>query len=34
MSNTAIFTFVDISTDGYFVALNASNVCDMTFNKH
>ena len=31
---TAIFTFVNISTDGYYVALNASNVRYSTFNKH
>ena len=31
---TAIFTFVDISTDGYYVALNALNVGYLTFNGH
>ena len=31
---TAIFTFVDISTDGYYVALNSSNVRFLTFNDH
>ena len=31
---TAIFTFVNISTDGYYVALDASNVRCLTFNKH
>ena len=29
---TAIFTYVDISTDGYYV--DASNVRNLTFNKH
>ena len=31
---TAIFTFVDLSTDGYYVALNASNVGHLTINGH
>ena len=31
---TAISTFVDINTDGYYVALNASNVRCLTFNDH
>ena len=31
---TAIFYFVDISTDGYYVAVNSSNVRYLTFNNH
>ena len=31
---TAKFTFVDISTDGYYAALNDSNVRYLTFNGH
>ena len=30
----AIFSFIDISTDGYYAALNASNVRHLTFNGH
>ena len=30
----AIFNFIDIGTDGYYVALNASNVRYLTFNGH
>ena len=31
---TAIFTFIDIITDGYYVALSASNVRYLTFIGH
>ena len=31
---TAKFAFVDISTDGYYVALNASNVQYLSFDGH
>ena len=31
---TAIFTLVDISTDGFYVALNALNVRYLTLNDH
>ena len=31
---TAMFTYLDISADGYYVALDASNVRYLTFNKH
>ena len=34
MQTTAIFIFIDISTDGFYVALNASNVRYLTFNVH
>ena len=31
---TATFTFIDISADGYYVALNASNVRYLNLNDH
>ena len=34
MSNGAIFPFINISTEGYYVALNASMVRYLTFNGH
>ena len=34
MSNYCNIYFVDISTDGYYVAVNASNVRYLTFNEH
>ena len=34
MSITAIFAFVDISTDGCYVALDTSNKRYLTFNDH
>ena len=34
MSIIAIFTFVDISTDGCYAAVNASNIRYFTFNDH
>ena len=32
--NTAIYSSINISTDGYYVALNASNVQYLTFKDH
>ena len=29
-----MFTYLDISADGYYVALDATNVRYLTFNKH
>ena len=34
MSNYCKNIFIDISTDGYYVALNASNIRYLTFNDH
>ena len=31
---TALFAFVDITRDGYYVAINTSNVWYLTFNDH